>query len=207
MSRPRASCKRGTPATAGRAEVTTKALAPARARLLPVSSRRPPEGAPERPGMTQDNLTLRHPKLLSLYAHWLEQGGASGLPLAAALDPAALRPWLGNLVLMEIRQGADIVYSYYGRGFADAFGLDRMGQSIANLPEPQADVLRAEYEAVRVSGRPVARVYSADFDGVPSTWERLVLPLSDEGETVTKLLVGAYRLERPTVVPLSAPRG
>ncbi len=156
--------------------------------------------------MTQDTLTLRHPKLLSLYAHWLEQGGASGVPLAAALDAAALRPWLGNLVLMEIRRGADFVYSYYGRSFSDAFGQDRMGQSIASLPEPQADVLRSEYETVRSSGRPVARSYSADFDGVQSTWERLVLPLSDDGETVTKLLVGAYRLEPPNVVPLVAPR-
>jgi hypothetical protein len=41
---------------------------------------------------------------------------------------------------------------------------------------------------------------------VQSTWERLVLPLSDDGETVTKLLVGAYRLEPPNVVPLVAPR-
>jgi hypothetical protein len=157
--------------------------------------------------MTQDDtLTLRHPKLLSLYAHWLEHGGAAGVPLAAALDPAALRPWLGNLLLMEVRRGADFVYSYYGSSFSDAFGQDRMGQSIAALPEPQADVLRQEYDAVRSTGRPSARVYSADFDGVPSSWERLVLPLSDDGEGVTKLLVGAYRLERPTVVPLAAPR-
>jgi len=157
--------------------------------------------------MNQDTLTLRHPKLLSLYALWLEQGGSTGLPLTAALDPASLRPWIGNLLLMEVRRGSDFVYSYYGRGFADAFGQDRMGQSIEALPEAQADLLRAEYEAVRLSGRPTARVYSADFNGVPSTWERLVLPLSDDGETVTKLLVGAYRLERPTVVPMAAPRG
>jgi hypothetical protein len=52
----------------------------------------------------------------------------------------------------------------------------------------------------------VARVYSADFDGVPSTWERLVLPLTEDGETVGKLLVGAYKLDRPHPVTMSAPQ-
>ena len=156
--------------------------------------------------MTDENLVLRHPKLLSLYAFWLEQCAGAPLPLAASLNPAELRPWLGNLLIMDVVRGADFVYSYYGQSFADAFGQDRVGQSIARLPEPQGDILRAEYDKVRTGAKPVARVYSADFDGVPSTWERLVLPLSEDGATVSKLLVGAYKLDRPNLVAMTTGR-
>jgi hypothetical protein len=156
--------------------------------------------------MTDETLVLRHPKLLSLYAFWLEQCAGARLPLASALNPAELRPWLGNLLIMDVVRNADFVYSYYGQSFSDSFGEDRVGQSIARLPEAQSDILRAEYDRVRSEVKPVARVYSADFDGVPSTWERLVLPLTEDGETVGKLLVGAYKLDRPHPVTMSAPQ-
>jgi len=156
--------------------------------------------------MTDETLVLRHPKLQSLYTFWLEQRGGAPLPLASSLNPADLRPWLGNLLIMDVVRGADFVYSYYGQSFADAFGQDRVGQSIARLPDPQGDILRAEYDRVRSEGKPAARVYSADFDGVPSTWERLVLPLSEDGAKVGKLLVGAYKLDRPNVITMSPGR-
>jgi hypothetical protein len=155
--------------------------------------------------MTEETLILRHPKLFSLHAYWKELGGGRP-PLASALDPSALRPWLGNLLVMDVKRETEFVYSYYGQSFADAFGVDKVGQTLASLPEPQGDILRAEYERVRIEKRPAARIYTADFDGLTSTWERLVLPLSDNGNEVTKLLVGAYRLEQPSVVPISAPR-
>ena len=52
--------------------------------------------------MTDETLVLRHPKLLSLYAFWLEQCAGAPLPLASALNPPELRPWLGNLLIMDV---------------------------------------------------------------------------------------------------------
>lgn len=155
--------------------------------------------------MTEDTITLRHPKLLALHAYWLERAGG-GVPLASALDPAGLRPWLGNLLVMDAGPDGDFVYSYYGQNFSESFRVDLVGQSIASLPDEQRRQLRAEYESVRDLKRPSARLYTAVFDGQTSTWERLVLPLSEDGETVAKVLVGAYRLERPSIVAISVPR-
>jgi hypothetical protein len=156
--------------------------------------------------MTEHTITLRHPKLLSLYALWLEQCLDGPVPLATMLDPVPLRPWISNLLVMDVVSNDSIVYSYYGRNFADAFG-DKLGLSIDNLPEDQADILRQEYDRVRTKRRPVARVYSADFDGERQSWERLVLPLSDDGESVTKLLVSAYKLDREPPTVLAIPGG
>jgi hypothetical protein len=43
---------------------------------------------------------------------------------------------------------------------------------------------------------PASRVYTADFDGLTQTWERLVLPLFNLDGAVDKLLVAAYELPR-----------
>jgi hypothetical protein len=144
--------------------------------------------------MSDQTPTLHHPSLLSLHEYWLSQCAGGIPPSAADLKPAELRPWIGNLLIMDVTRGDDFIYSYYGQTFADAFGEDRVGQSIASLPEAQRRLLQTEYEQVRLEGRPLARLYTAVFDGVPATWERLVLPLSSDGAGVDKLMVAAYEI-------------
>lgn len=140
-------------------------------------------------------LILRHPQLKDLYHFWLRQCEGERLPMAADLDPTELRPWLDNLVVLDVTvDGGDFVYAYYGRSFSNAFRSDTVGKSITDLPKNQADVLRTEYDRVVRERLPAARVYSAEFDGDQQSWERLVLPLFDSRGEVEKLLVSAYRL-------------
>src|SRR6185437_490363 len=91
-----------------------------------------------------------------------------------------------------------------------SFGLDMTGRSVDELPADQRERVRSDYEAVRSTGQPRARLYTALFEGVPTglrpsgtkaermpqvvTWERLVLPLGDAAGAVAMLLVGAYPL-------------
>lgn len=140
-------------------------------------------------------LILRHPQLKDLYRFWLGLCQGERLPMAADLDPADLRPWLDNLVVLDVtKDGDDFIYAYYGRSFSNAFGADTVGKPISDLPPEQAAKLRAEYDHVVRENLPVTRVYTADFEGETQTWERLVLPLFDRAGTVEKLLVSAYRL-------------
>lgn len=140
-------------------------------------------------------LILRHPQLKDLYQFWLGLCEGERLPMAADLDPADLRPWIDNLVVLDVsREGDDFIYAYYGRSFSNAFGADTVGKPISNLPAEQAATLKAEYDRVVKDHLPQARVYTADFDGETQTWERLVLPLFDRDGAVEKLLVCAFRL-------------
>lgn len=140
-------------------------------------------------------LILRNPQLKGLYQFWLSLCQGENLPMAGDLDPSALRPWLDNLVLLDVsRDGGDFVYAYYGRSFSNAFQADTVGKSIGDLPSSQAEILKAEYDRVVQERIPVARVYTADFDGEVQTWERLVLPLFDDRGEVEKLLVAAFIL-------------
>lgn len=141
-------------------------------------------------------LILRQPQLKDLYQFWLSLCEGETLPVAADLDPADLRPWIDNLVVLDVSiDGNAFTYAYYGRSFSNAFNADKIGKSIDDLPGAQADMLKAEYDRVVRERLPTTRVYTADFDGEMQTWERLVLPLFDGEGEVEKLLVCAYQLQ------------
>lgn len=142
-------------------------------------------------------LILRHPQLKELYQFWLRLCHGEHLPMGADLDPALLRPWIDNLVVLDVSIDGDrFTYAYYGKSFSQAFQADTVGKSIDDLPKDQADILKSEYDRVVQERIPVARVYTADFDGETQTWERLVLPLFDGNGDVEKLLVCAYQLDK-----------
>ena len=132
------------------------------------------------------------------------------MPTRADLDPVEMQAWLGNLLLIDVQADNGFVYRLYGTAFVDSFGIDMTGHNVDELPPDQRERVRADYEAVRVTGQPRARLYTALFEATSSalrpppktavrspqvvTWERLVLPLADAAEKVAMLLVGAYPL-------------
>ncbi|HEY0523362.1 MAG TPA: PAS domain-containing protein [Stellaceae bacterium] len=136
----------------------------------------------------------RHPRLASLHRLWLRHRADGHLPAAEDFDPLDLRPWGEHLVVLDIESEAQFVYAYYGNVFAAAFGGDRVGQSIDDLPAQQRAILQEEYDRARRQGVPLTRVYTADFGDGVATWERLVLPLASNGKTVDKLMVAAFEL-------------
>jgi len=156
--------------------------------------------------MSQLVLVLRHPKLKSLYDFWLSLCGDDTPPMADDVEPVDLRPWMGNLVVIKVEAepgdeagegGATAyTYSFYSQNFAGKFGDDKAGQSVDMLPDGPRDIIRAEYDRVVLEHIPVSRVYTADFDGLTQTWERLVLPLFNMRGEVDKLLVAAFELPR-----------
>ena len=149
-------------------------------------------------------------RLDALYDYWDRKRGSRPMPTRADLDPVEMQPWLGNLLLIDVTDGNGFVYRLYGTAFVDSFGIDMTGHSVDELPAEQRERVRADYEAVRVTGRPRARLYTALFEATSSglrpppksavraaqvvTWERLVLPLAGAADKVAMLLVGAYPL-------------
>ncbi|WP_142850894.1 PAS domain-containing protein [Telmatospirillum sp. J64-1] len=140
-------------------------------------------------------LILHTSELKGLYGAWLDQCKGERFPSAADLEPAVLRPWLDHLVLVEVQLDGNYRYLYYGESLASAFGTDMVGRSVEDLPAHQRNVLKAEYDELRASRFPAARVYTALFNGREETWERLALPFFDSQGEVVAVMVAAYRLE------------
>lgn len=144
--------------------------------------------------MIKDRTELATAPLSGLLDFWLTKCVGGKPPVSSAIAPADLRPWKDNIVVFEVIGEDDLVYSYYGKALAAAFGHSRLGATLDELPPEQRAILRPEYATVRRERLPVARVHTADFGGVMRTWERLVLPMSSDGETIDKILVAAYEL-------------
>lgn len=148
---------------------------------------------------------LELPILRTLYDYWAGKRLGRAMPDRADIDPIEMKPWLGNLMLVELGPGDDYIYRLYGSTFVNQFKVDMTGQSIDKLPAGQAALLRSEYDAVVKARKPMSRRYTATFDytsrdkrsqwQVERSWERLVLPLSGGEDAVKMLLVGAYPLE------------
>lgn len=137
--------------------------------------------------------SLQHPRLRDLYLLWHARRHGERVPLAERFHPRDLRPWVANMVVMEI-DGGRPVYAYYGANLQKSFGVDLAGQGLEEVPPGPREVLEEEYRQVCRSGLPRWRQYSADFRGRRQTWERLVLPLSEDGDAVTRLLVAAFEV-------------
>ncbi|MEI6985834.1 MAG: PAS domain-containing protein [Rhodospirillaceae bacterium] len=141
-------------------------------------------------------------RLTRLYDLWQERCGDRALPDRADFPPEVLKPWLGNLILIEIGEDGHYRYRLYGSAFVYRFGVEMTKRSIDDLPPEQSAAIREEYDAVVKSGNPMSRLYTSGFDifdinrrlGIKrvETWERLVLPLASGGGRVAMLMVAAY---------------
>ncbi len=140
-----------------------------------------------------------------LYDLWLELRGDRLLPERTVFTPEILKPWLGNLLLIDV--GADGRYRYrlYGSNFVYRFGVEMTKRTVDDLPPEQSAAIRGDYDAVVRGFNPLSRLYTNDFEILDvnrkvglqrmETWERLVLPLANKGgRTVAMLMVGAYQL-------------
>jgi hypothetical protein len=147
---------------------------------------------------------LHHPKLVGLLAYWTSKRKGTTLPSRGDIDPLEMGEWLGDLVLIDVLPDGDFRYRLYGSNFVVKFGKEMTGHSISELAPAQQAVIREEYDRARRERAPTARLYTADFEvgtlvtrhegAEHATWERLVLPLASDGETVDMLLIGAYKI-------------
>lgn len=140
---------------------------------------------------------LRHrAALCALYRFWLEKKlqRGRGLPARSAIRPEELKPWLGWINLVAIVDGGrDYVFRLYGSNIAREFGRDLTGKSLRELPAAHLGIITTPLERVVRDRVPCSTCHLVEYEGRSFVWERLILPLAEDGETVDILLVGLYR--------------
>jgi hypothetical protein len=142
-------------------------------------------------------LVVRNRNLKAVYGAWVEKCADETLPMASSFEPGDLRPWLDNIVLIDVGDAAghDMRYSYYGDGLLEAFGVDLTGQPVEPADADTADLLAEDYRQV-VSGRlPVARIVNDTSATGAGNWEGLMLPLFDDDGSVVKILGAMYPVD------------
>ncbi len=133
--------------------------------------------------------------LRPLYLYWLAVRGEKLIPSRADIDPVTIpRELLPNIVLMDIiLSPLRFRYRLMGTAITEMLGVDWTGRYVDELPgggvhEQCAETLKAGKPGVYFSDQ---RRYDPNLMQHKSLrYERLLLPLSDGGQSVTMLLGG-----------------
>jgi len=136
-----------------------------------------------------------HPSLKALYAYWLSKKGAAPAPPRSAIRPEEIVPLLPDIVLLDVvGDPPRFRIRLIGTGVVAAYGKDVTGEFIdeIDLDLVGGEVLAQLERAVREFRPQIYRLaYTKTGDQRHLEYERMWLPLSPDGKTVTMLL-GAF---------------
>lgn len=142
---------------------------------------------------------LVHPELRALYSFWKTKAGARAAPTRQNLDVLDLKQWLPHIQLVDVIENCtDIRYRVIGTWIVDRYGQDDTGRTMTEIG--MSDQIREVVNEFLASARTmtpqsIIRPFY-DQDGVKefSSAERLMLPLSTDGQTCDKVLSAVYYL-------------
>lgn len=128
--------------------------------------------------------------LLDLYRRLRIRGS---VPRKMLFDAFVLRPWLGNLAIVEVIAGGhDFRYRLFGTKLVAAAGQDVTGKLISQIQGPKRDAILREYRLAAQTRKAVTVRARSLVAQEEMQLERLVLPLRGGGRTIDYLLVAIY---------------
>jgi hypothetical protein len=148
-------------------------------------------------------------QLKALEAYWMQQQvRQQGLPDRSAFGPLDLRPWLGHLAMIAVEPGSLDHASPRFRVTLSGSQMDdyRGGLSITNryLDELCQGRTSTEphFRRAMESRQPVSFVHdNSQYSILYGRIAKLLLPLSQDGSCVDRILVGAYALSETLPAP------
>ena len=144
------------------------------------------------------------PLLHPLLAYWKNRRPPDRLPARADIDPLDIPRLLPFLFLVDVERIAEIGsyrfrYRLVGTEIVARDGADITGRYADTMPDRGFYAsLIADYTRCAEEGRPLAaRRHYYDENGKLWTFQRILLPLSDDGKIVNMLLGGNAFSDRP----------
>lgn len=131
----------------------------------------------------------------ALHSLWAEKCSGRLAPPRQAFDVVELREWLGSLCLVAVEDGGrDYFYRVFGTSLATTIGRELTGRRLSEVESEVAEAFASGYAAVVASAAPGH--FAATFVNSLRTirLSDLVLPLSQDGETVDALLTCTFEL-------------
>jgi len=141
---------------------------------------------------TQDPPKLVDQSLQRLYDYWIEKRGDRSMPSRADLDPLDMGYMLGHLILIDVlRDPMRFRIRLHGTELARRAGYDLTGKMLDELPITEFRTLAVtSFTKVAETGQIHHAQRDRVLDNRRYAYETLMLPLSNDGQTVNMLLVG-----------------
>jgi hypothetical protein len=128
-------------------------------------------------------------KLIDLRMLWQNKSKSLVMPAWGHFANKDLRPWLGNLTLIEVQSRT---VRLCGTNVIPRFGRDATGRSFDELQEAVTASLMSYVTRLVSAKLPAEDAYCCIIDGYLTTFKELALPLSDDGSAVNLILLGSY---------------
>jgi hypothetical protein len=136
---------------------------------------------------------ITHPKLRRLYEYWETKRGARAMPSRADLDPIEMTFVIGNIILVDVIDGEPLRFRIrlHGTNLSQRVGYELTGKMLDDLPVNEFRQLAHEsFTRVATSGEPIHGRRDRVIDGRFARYETVIMPLSGDGKSVDRLLVG-----------------
>jgi hypothetical protein len=154
--------------------------------------------------MTDFRDSIEHPDLRVLYDYWDERRQGRRWPARGDINPVDLKFALGNMSLIDV--SADplhFTFRLVGTSLAHRLGTDFTGKTVDDIPDPAyRSEVYAAYKEIVDSGKPSVVQGERLFDKMPHRFEILRLPLSENGISVTMILICALYFGTPPASPI-----
>jgi diguanylate cyclase (GGDEF)-like protein/PAS domain S-box-containing protein len=112
------------------------------------------------------------------------------VPSLKNLNQNSLQPFAINLMLLErCDEGDDFHYLHHGQSMALNFGRNMTGYNISDLPVATRDYYRSLLSDLQLTMAPIYNQAEAATMIAVDYWDRLVLPLSDDGIRLEHVLL------------------
>lgn len=123
--------------------------------------------------------------------HWLGLRDAAGRVAPEQIDPFALKPALGYILLIDVLEdGEDFRYRLYGSEIARVAGFDMTGKRTSEMVTGSlaSTFYIAGYRALLQRREPLFTWHEMPMQITINSWDRIVLPLSDADGRITRIL-------------------
>lgn len=131
-------------------------------------------------------------QLLALESFWERKRGQRSMPSRLDLAVSELKPWLGNLALIDLNEVGDGTFRLCGTNLSTRFGIDATGCRVVALSDDLVATILSFIARVREAKTPVRNVYGRMVHGIQVTFDDLALPLSNDGTVIATLLIASY---------------
>ncbi len=137
---------------------------------------------------------IEHPGLRALYDYWGERRPGPRLPGRQHLDPLDIPMLLPNVMLIDVGEGDDLRFRLVGTALVGWFGRDATGLPLkAVYADRDWERILEDYRYAIRERRPCLRRNTiARPGGLAQSYQRLLLPLARDGETVDMLMAGVF---------------
>jgi hypothetical protein len=131
-------------------------------------------------------------KLQDLIALWQEKRGGKALPSRGDLPVSILRPWLGNLALIDLTGDAPY-FRLCGTSLHARFGGEMTGQKLEAVTDAHSrQELVSCIEKAKCTLNPAPAVHQAGVGRNRTIFHELCLPLGYDGKTADTMLLACY---------------